>query len=38
MRFEYRADAALSGPGGNKKIFNGKSMQHTVGLGAHYIF
>jgi len=39
-RLEYRADIALAGAGGPgaKNLFNGKSTQHTIGLGAHYIF
>jgi hypothetical protein len=39
-RLEYRADIALAGAGGpgSKNLFNGKSTQHTIGLGAHYIF
>jgi hypothetical protein len=42
VRFEYRADLVLHGDSmdepGTKKVLNGKNMQHTVGLGAHYIF
>jgi Putative beta-barrel porin-2, OmpL-like. bbp2 len=40
LRFEYRADIVLSGnPGaGGKDLLNGKSTQHTIGLGASYVF
>ena len=40
LRFEYRADLVLGandGPNG-KKVLYGKSMQHTIGLAASYVF
>ncbi len=37
VRFEYRVDAVLSSDAGKNQL-NGKSTQHTIGLGAHYMF
>jgi hypothetical protein len=40
LRLEYRLDAVLSAndPVAGKRQLNGKSTQHTIGLGAHYVF
>ena len=39
MRLEYRMDLVLDATSvADKDVLNGESTEHTLGLGAHYVF